>query len=178
MKKLGLICLVLCVALASLGIAYAKWSQNLTVHGKVSTGTFDVVFDSFTAPSGSNGATFSATRTDSHNYTITCNNLYPGLDGIFTFVLRNTGTIPAKIADIKIDGASVLSKNKDLGSPGDGKTDITITVQDISTSTTIGVGSTVTGHLKVHTWKLSPDGNDATQLASGSFTLEINTEQQ
>ncbi len=181
MKKLGLICLVLVIAIASIGVAYARWSQTFTLDGSVATGTFDVVFDSFTKPSTTNGATFGATKVDNHTYNITLSNLYPGLDATFDFVLKDSGTIPAKITDVKIDGSSVTGTNykqkKDLPT-ADGSNDISVTVQNITTSTTIATGGTVTGHLLVHTWLKSSDGNDATPSASGSFTIEIDTAQR
>ena len=188
MKKLGLICLVLVISIGCIGIAYAKWSQTLTANNNVSTGTYDVIFNSFSTPNAINGATFSATPdgTDpTHIYDISLSNVYPSLDSNFTFVLKNTGTIPAKITDIKIDGNSVVNTNYKYSKPlgtGHSTNDITISISNISNSTTIAANDSVSGTLAVHTWALnfngSPeDGNDATQLASGSFTLEIDTEQ-
>jgi hypothetical protein len=181
MKKLALICLVLIIATGFAGMAYARWSSTLTIAGTVQTGTFDVVFDAFNSPGNSNGATFSAPKTDNHNYTITLNNLYPGLDATFDFTLKNTGTVPARIKDIKIDGNSVVGANykldKDL-SPADSLKDITITIQNITTATTLGAGSSISGHIKVHTWSSAIDANDATPNASGSFTIEIDTQQE
>ena len=176
MKKLGLIGLILIVALSSVGFGYGSFSQNLNIGAPVSTGSFDVVFDSFTAPTSSYGAAFSVYQVNSHTCEISLSDLYPSLDGMFNFTLKDTGTIPAKITDIKIDGASLLTKNKDLD--GDGKTDITLTVSGISNTTTIAAAGTVSGSLTVHTWSLSADGNDATANAGGSFTLEIDTAQR
>lgn len=42
MKKIGLLCLVLVLALGTLGMGYAKWSQTLTINGTVNTGTLIV----------------------------------------------------------------------------------------------------------------------------------------
>jgi hypothetical protein len=177
MKKLGLICLVIVIALGSLGVGYAAWSQNLRVNGSVATGTFDVVFNSFTAPGSSNGATFSATQTNSHTYTIICNNLYPGLNGVFNFVLKATGTLPAKITAIKVNGINYSSPvNLKLGA--DSSNDVTVSVSGISTGTNISSGSTVAGTLTLHTWILAQDGNDATPGSTGSFSLGIVTSQQ
>jgi len=184
MKKLGLICLVLVMSIGCIGIAYAKWSQTLTANNNVRTGTYDVVFNSFNPPNPINGATFSAapdSMDPTHIYDINLNNVYPSLDSPFTFVLKNTGTIPAKITDIKIDGNSVVNTNYKYSKPlGTGHTtnDITISISNISTNMTVAANDTISGTLTVHTWALnSADGNDAMQLASGSFTLEIETEQ-
>jgi predicted ribosomally synthesized peptide with SipW-like signal peptide len=40
MKKIGLICLVVIVALGSIGAAYASWSQSLNIGGTVTIGTW------------------------------------------------------------------------------------------------------------------------------------------
>lgn len=42
MKKIGLICLALVLALGGLGAAYALWSEALTISGTVETGTVDI----------------------------------------------------------------------------------------------------------------------------------------
>jgi hypothetical protein len=184
MKQLGLITLILIVMLGCIGVAYSSWSSDSNITGGAAAGSFDVIFNSFTAPDTISGAYFSATPDGSdpdHKYTITLNNLYPGLDAAFDFVLENTGAIPAKITDVKIDGASVTGtgyrKDKDLPAT-DSQNDVTISIQGITTSTGIAANASVSGHLTVHTWAISPDGSDATPGASGSFTFEIDVEQQ
>jgi len=42
MKKAGLICLVLLLALGSLGISYAGWSNNLNINGTLTTASLPV----------------------------------------------------------------------------------------------------------------------------------------
>jgi len=44
MKKIGLICLVLVLALGMLGVAYASWSQTLVITEEVNTGEFCMEF--------------------------------------------------------------------------------------------------------------------------------------
>jgi hypothetical protein len=167
-----------------MGVAFAFWTQSLTANNTVATGSFDVVFNSFTAPSPTLGATFSVYQQDSHTCNISLNNLYPTCNPTFNFTLQDTGTIPAKITDIKIDGTSIVSsgltRDKDLD--GDGKTDITISVSGISTSGPNSLitanNGTLSGLLTVRTWaKLSSDAYDATANAGGSFTFEIDTAQ-
>ncbi len=180
MKRLGVICLII-AAVACLGLGYGAFSQNFSSSGPVSTGSFDVVFSSFTAPSSTLGATFSVYQVDSHTCDISLNNLYPTCNPTFNFILKDTGTIPAKITDIKIDGTSIVSngltRDKDLD--GDGKTDITISVAGIAANSLISANNgTLSGTLSVRTWaKLSSDTNDAAANASGSFTFEIDTAQ-
>lgn len=50
MKKIGLICLALVVALGSLGAAYALWSETLTIGGQVEAGEVEVIFTSEPIP--------------------------------------------------------------------------------------------------------------------------------
>jgi len=45
-KKIGLLCLALVLALGALGVTYAKWSDYLYIGGQVSTGYVDVDFHS------------------------------------------------------------------------------------------------------------------------------------
>ena len=42
MKKIGILCLALVMALGSLGVAYAAWQETLTMSGTVDTGTVDI----------------------------------------------------------------------------------------------------------------------------------------
>ncbi len=42
MKKIGLLCLALVLALGALGISYATWSDNVTIEQTVKTGEFKV----------------------------------------------------------------------------------------------------------------------------------------
>jgi hypothetical protein len=186
MKKLGVICLVLIMAIGCVGIAYAGWSRTLTISGSVKTGTFDVVFQSFTAPGNTNGASFTATPVDSHTYSFTCNNTYPGLDAVFNFVLEDTGSVPAKITSIQIDSVEYVGAvKKDLPTT-DGKYDIRITVGGIGTTGPTSLidanNGTRSGSITVHTISSSESDNspgaDATPGASGSFVLKIVTEQR
>lgn len=182
-----MICLII-VALASVGFGYGVWTQNFNSSGPVSTGSYDVVFDSFTVtpPSPNYGAGFSVYQVDSHTCDISLNDLYPTCNPTFNFTLQDTGTIPAKITDIKINGISIVSggsltpTNIALGS--DSNNDITVTVSGINVSGPNSLipanNGTLSGSLTVRTWaKISSDANDATANASGSFTFEIDTAQ-
>jgi predicted ribosomally synthesized peptide with SipW-like signal peptide len=42
MKKIGILCLALVLAVGSLGIGYAAWTDTLTIDGTVNTGTVDI----------------------------------------------------------------------------------------------------------------------------------------
>ena len=179
MRRLWVICLII-AAIACVGLGYGAFSQNFNAAGPVSTGSYDVVFSSFTAPASINGAGFSVYQVDSHTCDISLNNLYPTCNPTFNFILKDTGTIPSKITDIKIDGTSIVSsgltRDKDLDV--DGKTDITISVAGIAANSLINANNgTLSGTLTVNTWSKIPNGNDATANAGGSFTFEIDTAQ-
>jgi hypothetical protein len=184
MKQLWLITLIIIIMLGCTGIAYGSWSSDTNIGGSAVVGYFDVVFKSFTPPADVNGASFSANPDGldpQHKYIITLNNLYPGLDAAFDFIVGNTGSIPAKITDIRIDGISVTGtgyqSNKDLPI-FDGRSDITVSVQGVAANSTLGPNSNLSGQLTVHVWAFSLDGHDATPGANGNFTLEIYTAQQ
>jgi hypothetical protein len=157
MKKLGVICLVLRVVLVMMRAVYAKWSRTLTDSGNANTGTFDEAFDSFRAPSGSHGATFSTTRADSHTYNIALRNLCPSWDAIFAFVLKDTGTIPAKILAVKINDTN-YSSPVPLRLGSDTNYDITSLLPSCANQPAGPIslipadgGKLTGGHLKVHT---------------------------
>jgi hypothetical protein len=45
MKKFGILCLALVIALGALGVGYAAWTDTITIHGTVGTGTLCFGFD-------------------------------------------------------------------------------------------------------------------------------------
>jgi hypothetical protein len=184
MKRLGVIYLII-AAVACLGLGFGLWTQNFNSAGPVSTGAYDIVFSSFTAPpNGLHQSAFSASPSvidGTHSYDITLSNLYPGCDAAFTFKLKDTGTVPAKISHIYIKqgtntitdppGAVLLALGADTGN------DISVTISGISAGTAIPANNIdVPGALTVHTLKKSSgDANDAAPSASGTFTIEIDT---
>ena len=50
MKKIGLICLALVLALGALGVGYARWADNLYLEGAVTMGEVDWAFDNHLTP--------------------------------------------------------------------------------------------------------------------------------
>ena len=47
MRKIGLISLALVLALGTLGVGYAAWTDTVTISGSVSTGTVDIVVEDY-----------------------------------------------------------------------------------------------------------------------------------
>jgi len=127
MKKIGLLCLALVLALGTLGVGYAMWWDDLTIEGSISTNTVTIGFTEFgctekyECPVGSE--TFFegefegkdvATVTceyDANSFvedectglsgykvgTVTIENGYPCHWTFITFVVRNLGTTPVII---------------------------------------------------------------------------------
>jgi len=185
MKRLWVVCLVI-AAVACMGLGFGLWSQNFNSSGPVSTGSFNVVFASFTVtpPSPNYGAGFSIYQVDSHTCDINLNNLYPTCNPTFNFVLRDTGTVPGKITHIYIKqgGVAVTGGSDPTGAVPlklgtDTNNDISVTVGGISVGESITANGTLSGTLTVNTLSLALNGIDATANASGSFTFEIDTAQ-
>lgn len=101
------------IALAGLSVAYAQWSETLTTDAHVSTGELKLALTNFVCtdndPPGEDVGEISCTLTDEGSdyieFTISVENAYPGYVGNATFDLENTGTIPAYIYDVEIDGS-------------------------------------------------------------------------
>ncbi len=116
MKKLGLICLVFLVALTIMGAAYAAWTQNLSITGTVSTGTYIVTVaqnGAATAANDSGPVTLSGgtatvtigtvTGTGANaGFSVTIANGYPGLIVEVPYKIAQTGSVPAKVTAMKL----------------------------------------------------------------------------
>jgi hypothetical protein len=89
------------LALGTIGVGYAVWTDSIRVHGNVQTGILDWYFSDFGVNSaGSATITPSALPTD--DLTITVTNTYPGWDGIMTFREKNMGTLPLRFDSFQI----------------------------------------------------------------------------
>ncbi|MEM3828098.1 MAG: hypothetical protein QXP36_02615 [Conexivisphaerales archaeon] len=105
--------ILLIIALAAIGLNYAYWNETLTINGTVNTGEVKViwnydpwehpsvqVYDDYYTPS--TVASASWTPIDDHTFSVTFNNLYPGVMLKFQGYARNMGTIPVKFDHIDI----------------------------------------------------------------------------
>jgi len=138
MKKIGFIIIAVVLALGLLGAAFAYWSQDFNVTGKVSIGSYVVSIaqtpgatmynDShtvvpFTAVDGvvKDGNLAGATATigtvtpsgTSAGFSVTIANGYPGLILDIPYTITSTGTVPAKISDIKITTGGIGGASSD-----------------------------------------------------------------
>lgn len=95
----------ICIAVCGLSVAYAALSSTLQINGTatVTPATWGVEFDPTTlsapvltgAASVTTAPTITATKIDGYNLTLT----KPGDSVTYTFNVKNTGTIDAKITD-------------------------------------------------------------------------------
>ena len=183
MKKLGFLCLALCLALSSLGVVYAAWSKTLQVGGTVNTGTFvaGLTSPSATSSPSDSAGTCSITTSDSKSFTVAISNGFPGFTGTVTYSISDTGTIPAMLSDVRLtraDGTVIDSWNGNATSfslVGGTFDDVTVS-NSLSPATGIGDGlaSSIAGTLTV----TIPAGltGDSGAL-SGSFKIEVITQQ-
>lgn len=133
MKKIGLICLAVVLALGGLGLGYAHWSDQLYINADVEAGSLTLAFDFVEPPScqegyynaagqivwgeyldkevGSCDAWYEDYVEDVHTLkpgykrlVIEVTNAYPQYRVHTTFKLHNIGTIPLDITEYIITG--------------------------------------------------------------------------
>jgi hypothetical protein len=98
MKKLGLLVMVLVLVVASLGVGYALWSEQLSINSSVTTGDLNVIFDGGSASVlDSNGDPIGTITPNAgrKTATLTITHAYPGATCSVPIILKNVGTIPA-----------------------------------------------------------------------------------
>jgi len=129
--KVGLLFLVLVLALASVGVAFAAWTDTITISGSVTTGELDweIVDGSstqkpdapdwncfwnletgrrFADPEGKNVATTTVTHVDKDTMNVVIDNAYPYYFDHIAFEGHGLGTIPFKIWKVNIYRDAVL----------------------------------------------------------------------
>ena len=116
-SKLGLLCLALVLGMGSLGIGYAAWSDTLTIHGTVSTGSWQGRLRAFLAGGENCHVTvepgydwWPAPGIEEHSFTVTMvppdcdedngedngeNN--DGSSLTVVYLIRNKGTVPIRL---------------------------------------------------------------------------------
>jgi hypothetical protein len=184
MKKLGLICLALLIAVGSIGSAYAAWSQNLNLGKEVQTGTFIVGFDPASFSAGGSGAPAtcfiaSSPAPSATEFTVKIDKAYPGWTGTIDYTIKNTGTIPARVSSIiltGVNGTTVSGSGPwNLRFSGGTATDVIVanTGTDMGTTLEAGTGTAI-GTLTVQV----PAGLASSEAGlTGAFTFEILTQQ-
>lgn len=147
-KKKNYLVILLIVFLLALAVGYAAFSDTLLIDGTASAnGTFDMQFDSCTV-TGKVGVTTATgvISEDKDTLTVTVTDLaYPGAGAQFDVVIKNVGTIPAKIkavtptnitgsTNIKISGLDAIDESHD-SIPANGTCNLSFTVQWDAAST-------------------------------------------
>ncbi|RJE49096.1 MULTISPECIES: hypothetical protein [unclassified Dehalobacter] len=120
MKKHKLLVAALAVAVMLMGAGYAYWTQTITIANTVSTGYLDVQFvdadesdwdDGYIAHISDDLVTVdSVIATDKQNLSFTVGNFYPGAGAYLSFVVKNSGTVPAKVTSV----TGSITENADL----------------------------------------------------------------
>ena len=109
MKKIGLLCLALVLALGTLGVGYAMWFEDLYIEGTVNTGELDanwsIVNFGDSEAADKNVSSVSATMSpDGLTLYVTVTGGYPCIDYYVNFDVDNTGTIPFHICPLDCTG--------------------------------------------------------------------------
>jgi predicted ribosomally synthesized peptide with SipW-like signal peptide len=126
MKKIGLLCLALVLALGSLGVGYAAWTDQIVINGTVNTGTLCFGFDDYflvndpcepptpdwtcdvgfgnkrIVPEGKNVGCTTVTWVDLHTVEITITNAYPCYLSTVSMHMINCGTVPLRIKAVNL----------------------------------------------------------------------------
>jgi hypothetical protein len=103
MRKALVLALVLLVALAGIGVAYAGWTHTLTVNGTVATGYLEAHFagTSATVSGGTGSVVFTPSNPDWLGFSQTLgfklSNAEPGTVATIHFDVKNDGTVPASL---------------------------------------------------------------------------------
>lgn len=128
MKKHKFLVAVLAIAIMLMGAGYAYWTQALTINNTVSTGYLDVKFVPPTIISDWDDGIYhcsdlvtcdSAIAPDGQSMSFTVGNFYPGAGASLNFLVKNTGTVNAKISNF----TGVVTNNQALADALDYKVD-------------------------------------------------------
>jgi len=113
MKKLGLLCLAVVLAMGSLGVGYAMWSDTVTITGPVTTGEVDVCVRDIAAneaipgnpdpqcgigenPERKDVGWVSYEIIDCDEVRVTVHNAYPYYSALAHLTVCNTGSVPVR----------------------------------------------------------------------------------
>lgn len=132
MKKIGLICMALVLALGVMGAGLAFWNETLTISGTVATGELDIEFTECTCSDTdtdmANGGEVVCDLTDDGDTeptgsladmskaTITISNAYPSYTATCLLTVHNNGTIPAKVKLVEVSCDTQLTVSYSLDS--------------------------------------------------------------
>jgi len=158
MKKIGLICLALVLALGALGVGFAMWDKTLYIDGTVNTGEVNAIFTTASCTEdpeveGKDVGSCSLTGIGEQTLNITVTNGYPCYGVTVNFTIDNVGTIPVKIQSFKVT-------NPD-------PTAVTVTWVSPAIGTQIEPQGDVPGSIYIHVEQ------EADELATYTFSAKI-----
>ena len=156
MKKIGLLCLALVLALGALGVGYGLWDKTVYIEGTVYTGEVDAImsvgdcWDTEPPEKDVSSIECYLDPVDNQILIVTIYNAYPSIDYYCNFDITNAGTVPIIVEDYTV--TSTLPA------------ETTLEVPDF-VSTQIEPKESVYGQLHVHL------ANDAAELTP--YTFEV-----
>ncbi len=175
-KKIFIIILI--VLLLGLAVGYAAFADTLNISGTANaSGSFDIEFNSakVVTSAGVNETETKATISEDKNtLTVTVKDLaYPGAGAQFQAVIKNVGTVPAKVkavtpTNIDGNGNAIVIKGLDA---------ITTSHPVLAPNGTCTIDFTVEWDPDVTTLDETKAGEGKDDLAELSFNLEIEYEQ-
>jgi hypothetical protein len=185
MKKLGLICLILIIALGAVGVGYAAFNQPLNNTNSLNTGYYAISWGTVTGSTTTGTGTVTVGTITSSNFQLTIGGALPAFTGTVSYTINNTGSIPAKVISILLTagtGVTIISGSGTSASPWiitlSGGTSGTTDVQVYSTVTTGTTLAANTSPAASGTLVISvPSGLSIDQGATGTLTFTINTQQ-
>ena len=153
MKKIGLICLALVLALGALGVGAALWMGVLFIHGEVNTGNVDAVWsiEGVHDDEAKDFSSIEAVLIDPWFMQITITNAYPSVTYTVDWNIECTGSVPIhfEVPMIMWELPPPLPEEPPPLFPGE----ITFTNVDgtpIDWSVQLHPGETIFGKLTVH----------------------------
>jgi len=156
MKKIGLICLALVLALGVLGVGYGLWDKTVYIDGTVNTGEVNAIMSvgecyDDEIPEKDYSSISCELAADPQILLVTITDAYPCITYTCEFDITNTGTVPVKINAITMNG----------NVPGE------VGVTEIAVGDQIDPQDSAYGALTVHL------SNDAEEKSTYTFKVAI-----
>lgn len=110
MRKIGLLCLALVLALGTLGVGYALWSEDLYIDGYIETGDVDVDWSlvDWWADDPKDASSIDAYIIDDTLY-VDIYNAYPSIWYYVMFDIHCVGSVPVHLGDFVISRGNLPS---------------------------------------------------------------------
>ena len=164
MKKIGLLCLALVLALGTMGVGLAQWTETLTITGNANTGNLSVTYQNVSTSDNENSpdvATCEALVSggaDNQTLTITITNGYPCYTCTVDFEVKNDGSIPVDLGGIMLSSSDI-----DVSA--------TVGVNDCDTQN-MAVNGTDAGQIVIHIEDGAAEDTTYTAVISGTILAE------